>query len=128
MSPYKFYYFSKQYDYKNLDPTWCCFFCHKPSHYKGLGDLFGPYYVPTSIIKPIKNITTSNSESPKKGAKRRRKSELSEPEPAPTKIPNPPQVGDKSEIWFHEVETSSAGFTFLSGHKKCLFLMVSICL
>jgi len=91
---------SKQYDYKNLDPTWCCFFCHKPSHYKKLGDLFGPYYVPTRIIKPIKNTTTSNSESPKKGAKRRRKSELSEPEPAP--IPTPPQVGDKSEIWFHE--------------------------
>ena len=83
-----------------MDPTWICFFCHKSSHYRGLGDLFGPYYVPTKIVKPVKSV--SACESPKKGGKRRRKSSLSEPETQSAVIPAPPQVGDKTEIWFHE--------------------------
>ena len=67
--------FSNKYDYRNADPSWICFFCQKQSHYQGLGDLFGPYYVPSKIIKSKE--TPSSSESPKKGAKKRRKSEMS---------------------------------------------------
>ncbi len=65
------YIFSKQYDYKNFDPTWVCIFCKKCSHYRGLGDLFGPYYVSSSILK-----NNNKDESPKKAAKKRRKSDL----------------------------------------------------
>ena len=68
-------FFSNKYDYRNADPSWVCFFCQKQSHYQRLGDLFGPYYVPSKIIKSREPPTSS--ESPKKGAKKRRKSELS---------------------------------------------------
>ena len=111
--------FSKQYDYKNADPTWVCFFCRKSSHYRGLGDLFGPYYVRSSVLKnSVKDA--ANVDSPKKGIKRRRKSEISGKYPKSNEIQGPtnfshyyfsepesapvaaPEVGDKTEIWFHE--------------------------
>ena len=86
--------FSNKYDYRNADPSWVCFFCQKQSHFQGLGDLFGPYYVPSQIIK---SREPGSSESPKKGAKKRRKSEISEGGAV-----TPPSEGGRSEIWFHE--------------------------
>ena len=92
--------FSKQYDYRTADPTWICFFCHRQSHYKGLGDLFGPYFVPSEIIK------TPDGESSKKGAsskKGRRKSDMvNESSSAPAVVTPVPRDDGKAEIWFHE--------------------------
>ncbi|CAG2103662.1 unnamed protein product [Medioppia subpectinata] len=36
---------SPQYDFNTRDKTWVCALCHKGPHYKGLGDLYGPYYI-----------------------------------------------------------------------------------
>ena len=36
---------SPDYDADNHDPTFVCAFCGQKSHYRGLGDLFGPYWV-----------------------------------------------------------------------------------
>ena len=83
---------SNKYDYRNADPSWVCFFCQKQSHYCGLGDLFGPYYVPSKIIK---SKEPAPSETPKKG-KKRRKSEISETSGATGSSEG------RSEIWFHE--------------------------
>ena len=86
--------FSKQYDYRTVDPTWICVFCHKPSHYQGLGDLFGPYFIPAKILK---NNNVESAESPKKGVKKgRRKSDVV--------VETNQNSGDddKAEIWFHE--------------------------
>ncbi|CAB4062566.1 unnamed protein product [Lepeophtheirus salmonis] len=33
------------------DENWICVFCKNRSHYQGLGDLFGPYYVPSELMK-----------------------------------------------------------------------------
>jgi hypothetical protein len=41
---------SSKYDAKNADESWTCVFCKRPSHYKGLGDLFGPYFVSKDVI------------------------------------------------------------------------------
>ncbi len=34
-----------QYDARKPDTSWVCIFCQRSSHYHGLGDLFGPYFV-----------------------------------------------------------------------------------
>ncbi|CAG2169569.1 unnamed protein product [Oppiella nova] len=50
--------FSPQYDYNNRDKTWVCALCHRGPHYKGLGDLYGPYYI-SSDDKSKPQTTTS---------------------------------------------------------------------
>ena len=69
---------SKQYDSRNIDQTWVCVFCHKTSHFRGLGDLFGPYWVKADKVKTPQKVRkdSQNSESAKKGRKRR-KSDIS---------------------------------------------------
>lgn len=91
---------SKQYDSRNIDQTWVCVFCQKTSHFHGLGDLFGPYWVPAEKVKTPQKVRkdSQNSESSKKGGRKRRKSEISEisVDAAPT------DDNGKTEIWFHE--------------------------
>ena len=36
---------SPHYDLNTSDKSWVCALCHKGPHYKGLGDLFGPYSI-----------------------------------------------------------------------------------
>lgn len=46
----------------SLDDSWTCVFCHKICHYRGLGDLFGPYNIDFSeISEKCKNSNTSNN-------------------------------------------------------------------
>jgi len=91
---------SKQYDSRNIDQTWVCVFCHKTSHFRGLGDLFGPYWVPAGTVKTPQKLRkdSQNSESSRKSGRKRRKSEISEisVESAPL------EDNGKTEIWFHE--------------------------
>ena len=54
---------SKNYNPKNFDESWVCVFCRQPPHHNGLGDLFGPYYVPTTQWKKL------NLPSPQKANK-----------------------------------------------------------
>ena len=56
--------------------------------------MFGPYYVPSKIIKPR---DPAPSESPKKSAKKRRKSEISD-----VAVTTGPSEEGRTEIWFHE--------------------------
>ena len=44
---------SNKYDPRNVDESWICVFCRKPSHYGGLGDLFGPYFIPSTQWKSL---------------------------------------------------------------------------
>jgi len=91
---------SKQYDSRNIDQTWVCVFCNKTSHFRGLGDLFGPYWVSSDKVKTPQKIRkdSQNSESSKKSCRKRRKSEISEISvDAPATDDN-----GKTEIWFHE--------------------------
>ena len=51
-----------RYDPKKVDPTWICIFCHQGSHHDGLGDLFGPYFVSSSVIDiPVRNTTPTGA-------------------------------------------------------------------
>lgn len=53
---------SSRYDPKKVDPTWICIFCHQGSHHDGLGDLFGPYFVSSSVIDiPVRNTTPTGA-------------------------------------------------------------------
>ena len=36
---------AKGYDCINADPSYVCVFCHEQPHRRGLGDLFGPYWL-----------------------------------------------------------------------------------
>lgn len=50
---------SPHYDLNTRDKTWICALCHKGPHFKGLGDLYGPYYVTAEEkVKPNQSITT----------------------------------------------------------------------
>lgn len=73
---------SKQYDFKTVDDTWRCVFCNQKSHFKRLGDLFGPYFVPTHCL--------TAPEEEEKRPKSKRRSLIAEAE------------SGSSEIWFHE--------------------------
>lgn len=44
---------SSKYDAKKPDESWLCVFCKKPSHYKGLGDLFGPYFASREVMLSV---------------------------------------------------------------------------
>jgi len=125
---------SKQYDSRNLDQSWVCVFCHKTSHFRGLGDLFGPYWLPAGIVKTPQKVRkdSQNSESSRKGGRKRRKSEISEisVEAAPT------EDNSKTEIWFHEDCFIWIPNTFLVGGRivgleegveQCQDLTCSVC-
>jgi hypothetical protein len=98
---------SRKYDYKNQDRSWVCVFCSQTSHYHGLGDLFGPYYISAGNLKTpqkIRNNSQSSEGSTKKsGSRRRRKSDVLENDPAATEaMPQPNRDSNTVEIWFHE--------------------------
>jgi len=42
---------SSKYDPRTVDETWVCVFCQKGSHFAGMGDLYGPYYVSPDVFK-----------------------------------------------------------------------------
>ena len=95
---------SRKYDYKNQDHTWVCIFCGHTSHYRGLGDLFGPYYIPSEDVRaPQKMRTGSQSlegSTKKPAGKRRRGSNNLEDSVEPSETPG--QDSNTTEIWFHE--------------------------
>lgn len=86
---------SPLYDAFTKDKTWVCALCQKGSHYRSLGDLFGPYYfkeehtvamssnctLPTDNMKNIQkdtNITNKNVVLNRKVRSKRKRSELVE--------------------------------------------------
>lgn len=53
---------SPHYDLNTRDKTWVCALCHKGPHFKGLGDLFGPYYITAEErIKANQSSTTATT-------------------------------------------------------------------
>ena len=99
---------SKNYNPKNFDESWICVFCRQPSHYNGLGDLFGPYYIPISQWKKLnlpspekanKDLASSFilGGSDQAGAKAKRKLQQQK-----KKVDSPVKKTDQSEVWFHE--------------------------
>lgn len=87
---------SKQYDYKIVDNTWRCVFCHQKPHYKCLGDLFGPYWVPADCFK------TPAVEVPKRAARKSGKSVTADGESAAKQYQQASVQDGEVEIWFHE--------------------------
>ena len=86
---------SKEYDHKNVDETWKCVFCHQRTWYRGLGDLFGPYFVKMEnddlekqTAVPAKNMSSKSGRS-KRGEKEVRNHGEEEGE-------------EEREVWFHE--------------------------
>ncbi len=110
------------------DPSWVCVFCRRPSHFSGLGDLFGPYFVSSegSRAAAVAAVTSAASEkssaaagfiiggdSAKKKKKQQRKGSASEGGAG-----SPPKGGGRArsserttaaiaasaeeEVWFHE--------------------------
>ena len=85
---------SSEYDSKKFDESWLCVYCKKPSHYHGLGDLFGPYFISSDVRKSSskkqdKELASKfilGGDSSKKKKKRRSSESMKE----------------QSEIWFHE--------------------------
>ncbi|XP_059225775.1 uncharacterized protein CG5098-like [Stomoxys calcitrans] len=59
---------SNKYDADTADSTWICVFCKRGPHKKGLGDLFGPYYVAVDCddYKHTANMNMTNSTSESK--------------------------------------------------------------
>ncbi|XP_053209262.1 transcription factor 20-like [Panonychus citri] len=45
-----------------MDNPWICVFCQQRSHYKGMGDLFGPYFIPVEI-KSQSNQWSANGDN-----------------------------------------------------------------
>jgi len=117
---------SRQYDHKNLDDSWVCVFCNQTTHWKGLGDLFGPYWIPSNLIKtPQKKrletelVKSSTVESAKKN-KRRRKSSLTEEKVNDSSVAataTATVASSESEIWFHEDCLCWVPCTYLVGSK-----------
>lgn len=51
---------SAHYDVFTKDKTWVCALCHRGSHHKGLGDLFGPYFDDNVAVQPEKMTNSGN--------------------------------------------------------------------
>jgi len=108
---------NSKYDAKNPDESWSCVFCKKPSHYKGLGDLFGPYFVSKEVMTSVSNRSPQKKQDLASkfiigGAdKKKRRKLVNSPDepavdlPAPVQqqLHSPPNVqGNNVEVWFHE--------------------------
>jgi len=48
------------------DSSWVCIFCKEPSHHKGLGDLFGPYFI--TIDKKLSSNLTDTTDNKSMGS------------------------------------------------------------
>jgi len=101
---------SKNYNPKNFDESWVCVFCRQPPHHNGLGDLFGPYYVPTTQWKKLnlpspqkanKDLASSFilGGSDQAGAKAKRKLQQQKKKVIESASP---KKSNQSEVWFHE--------------------------
>jgi len=101
---------SKNYNPKNFDESWVCVFCRQPPHHNGLGDLFGPYYVPTTQWKKLnlpspqkanKDLASSFilGGSDQAGAKAKRKLQQQKKKVIESASP---KKSNESEVWFHE--------------------------
>ena len=106
---------SSKYDVRTVDETWICMFCRKSSHYCGLGDLFGPYFVTSdqgkslnlpSPVKPnskdlVSSFILGGSDQAGAKAKKRQKKKSGTPE-SPLKGSKQAGSDQKCEVWFHE--------------------------
>ena len=105
---------SSEYDDHNIDESWICMFCRKSSHYCGLGDLFGPYFVTSdqgkslNLPSPVKtnsrdlvsSFILGGSDQAGAKAKKGQKKKSGTPE---SPLKGSKQTGDQNcEVWFHE--------------------------
>ena len=117
---------NKNYNPRNADESWLCVFCRKPSHFSGLGDLFGPYYIDSTqwnslnLPSPASKLQQQSSKSKsdlassfilggsdQAGAKakrrQKRKSGMLASSPlSPLSTSTNSEHSDQSEVWFHE--------------------------
>ena len=101
---------SANYDARAPDPRWVCVFCKKSSHFEGLGDLFGPYFVPSGCLSTYYQqlVNSPEGSSPRAdlassfiaggGGKKKKKRQNSGGKNSPKKESGPSQT----EVWFHE--------------------------
>ena len=106
---------SSKYDVRNVDESWICMFCRKSSHYGGLGDLFGPYFVTSeqgkslnlpSPAKPnnkdlVSSFILGGSDQAGAKAKKRQKKKSGSLE-SPLKGSKQTGSDQRCEVWFHE--------------------------
>ena len=111
------------YDSKRPDETWLCVFCHRGSHARQMGDLFGPYFVSASSLPKGHFALASPSALPQADSaleaataaaakfvvdaqvkkKKKRRSPSVAGGGAPTAVAPPAAGQDKPvEVWFHE--------------------------
>ena len=109
---------NSKYDVRNVDESWICVFCRKASHYCGMGDLFGPYFIessqwkalsmPSPMKSPTKDVVSSfilggSDQAGAKAKKRLKKKSGNPQETTPPKSSSSSSKSDhKSEVWFHE--------------------------
>ena len=55
---------ASQYDLSLSDKSWVCALCHKGPHYRGLGDLFGPYFISTDDKSKNQTTCPSSADQP----------------------------------------------------------------
>ena len=90
----------------NLDSDladWICIFCKNSSHSKGLGDLFGPYYLGSGSSVTDPNGQQSGISAPK-------------PRAHPKKMKLAEYNNSGREIWFHDACITWASGVYLIGH------------
>ena len=111
---------SSKYDPKKPDESWLCVFCKKPSHYKGLGDLFGPYFASRDVMLSVSQRSPQKKQdlaskfiiggADKKKRKKTSENCVSELPVVPAAVPVHQQnqlpgvsgSGAGVEVWFHE--------------------------
>jgi len=76
---------SKDYNQKNVDESWKCALCKRGTHFRGLGDLFGPYWIKIENISKVGPVSKGN---------KRKRSQNGEQE---FKCQE-----EETEVWFHE--------------------------
>ena len=108
---------NSKYDAKKPDESWSCIFCKKPSHFKGLGDLFGPYYAGKDVINSVSQRSPQKKQDLASkfiigGADKKKRRKLpNSPDDAGFDLPSPIQQqlqtqqnvqANGVEVWFHE--------------------------
>ncbi len=104
------------YDAKRPDTSWLCVFCKRPSHFNGMGDLFGPYFVtsdgaraaaasmPSPMSAPLHSAAANAAKfilgGGDSGGKKKRKRKPSSLEGSPAKGSSDQR--NTAEVWFHE--------------------------
>lgn len=107
---------------------WICVFCKETSHARGLGDLFGPYYISggsnTTGTSGSNTTGKSGSNTTGKSGSNTSGTSGSKPDVGPSKPRVPPkkmkvyEVSDSDrEIWLHDSCLSWASGVYLVGHQ-----------